>query len=567
MRPFVQNLFLNTANYRERVQHDRALMVYAVIYGGLLAFTLFAFFSPEWYTTSPDALPRVSMIQVISYRPDVIIFLVVPYLIGLASVLINRSGRLQVSRWMATAFIYITAILPIIIIPASNFSVSIFVVNLVIFAFVTSLLNDTTGVLVGFGLAYASYITDPGEIQPAFFITFTAQMFAMMIIAYYFIRFSNTIRLQTEEIAGVERVKLAEITQTITRIGSERLSLDESLNKSIRILQVNYPQFYHVQVFGIDSTGVQARLVASTGDVGRVLLSRNHGLAVGSLSVIGQTTFKGEPIIAYANQVGTSYRPNDLLSQTKTEVAFPMRIGNQVIGALDMQSYDDLAFTTNDVATFQALADSIALVMDNVRQFDNARQRVEENQQLAEQARNALAEVQRLNKRLIGRAWSDYLRDQPESLGLTYDLESGAVSQEAEWTSTLEQAIKGTVIVQEDNIVSIPLVVRGQVIGAMEFELSEDGEMSADDIEMLKEVSERFGLAAENTRLLEQSQRSAQREALINVVSSRLQTTNNVEATLAEAARSLSELLQAERVVVRLGKPNITTAPLTSSGD
>jgi hypothetical protein len=55
---------------------------------------------------------------------------------------------------------------------------------------------------------------------------------------------------------------------------------------------------------------------------------------------------------------------------------------------------------------------------------------------------------------------------------------------------------------------------------------------------------------------VEESQRIAQRETLINEISSRLQSANNVEATLAEAARSLNETLRANKVTIRLGIPS-----------
>lgn len=565
----LMSFFLDVRAYNTRLQRDKARMVYAVLYSLIVAYTFYALFSPDWYTTEPFNYETYApLVQALAYRPDIIIFLVVPYGLTLVGVGLVRSGRLRAAQLMASFFVYITIVFPVVL-DTVSFADQIFLVNVIMFVLIAGLLNGERAVFVSAGIALVSYVAYPGSAaQVGSFLTFLIQLASAMMVSYFHLRLMVAAKADTEESAGTERVKLAEITQTVTRIGSERVSLEDALNRSIRILQENYPQFYHVQVFAIDDNGVQARLVASTGDVGRVLLGRNHSLAVGSLSVIGQTTLKGEPVIAYAEQTGTSYKPNDLLSQTKTEVAFPMRIGNQVVGALDMQSYDELTFTTNDVTAFQALADSIALVMDNVRQFENARARVEENQLLAEQARNALAEVQRLNKRLIGRAWSDYLRDQREAMSLQVDLESGSVTQEAGWTRTLQQAIQQNSIIKEGNVVSVPLMVRGQVIGAMEFELDESGELAADDLEMLLEVSERFGLAAENTRLVEQSQRTAQREALINVISGRLQTTNNVESTLAEVARSLSEVLNAERVVVRLGKPSVVTTPLNlASGD
>jgi GAF domain-containing protein len=273
------------------------------------------------------------------------------------------------------------------------------------------------------------------------------------------------------------------------------------------------------------------------------------------LSVIGQTTFKGEPVIARAGDRESIHRQNELLAQTLVEAAFPMRIGENIIGALDLQSRQDLQLGEFDMLTFQSLANSLSLAIDSIRQFEAAKARVEENQRLAEQTRTALREVERLNQRLIGRAWSEYLSGKGDLLGLDIELEDNTVSSETTWTDTLANAAHTGGIVQDQNVIAVPLRVRGVVVGAMEFELDEEGGFTPADFELVQEVSDRFGLAAENTRLVEESQRVAQRETLINEISSRLQSAINVEATLAEAARSLSDTLQANRIAIRLGIP------------
>ena len=49
----------------------------------------------------------------------------------------------------------------------------------------------------------------------------------------------------------------------------------------------------------------------------------------------------------------------------------------------------------------------------------------------------------------------------------------------------------------------------------------------------------------------------AQREALVNEISTRLQSGTSVEMTLTSAARSLKDVLKANRVAIRLGKPPV----------
>jgi GAF domain-containing protein len=234
-------------------------------------------------------------------------------------------------------------------------------------------------------------------------------------------------------------------------------------------------------------------------------------------------------------------------------------IGDKVIGALDLQSTQAGAFPDRDLPTYQTLADHIAIAIDNARLFDEAQRRLEENRYLVEQSRSALREVERMNMRLTGRAWSEFLQGQQGAVGLLLDFEQNQVLPAADWTDGLKQALDHNRAVQTwgngRQVLAVPLRVRGQPVGAMEFELDENGRISPEDMALVEEVSERFGLAVETARLYQESQRSAQREALINEISARLQASNNVESTLNEAARSLQQTLKAKRVAIRLGQP------------
>ena len=102
--------------------------------------------------------------------------------------------------------------------------------------------------------------------------------------------------------------------------------------------------------------------------------------------------------------------------------------------------------------------------------------------------------------------------------------------------------------------VSVPLRVRGLVIGAMEFELA--GEvLASEDVDMVEAVAERLGLAVESTRLFDESRRVAQRETMLNEIGSRLQRTNSIDSVLTEAARGLQNSLGAIGSRSGLGAP------------
>jgi GAF domain-containing protein len=434
---------------------------------------------------------------------------------------------------------------------------------------VTALLLRSAGVVLGFVLALLTLVvglvirqTIPVPPTPAPVTQLISGMLILLItsgVTYLFLRFSRLSRQESALDVMAERLKLADLTAQITQRISNRRNLDEVLSEAVNYIIANYPDVYHAQIFLVDDHARRARLAASTGEAGRKLLAILHSLEVGGQSVVGQVTATGKLTIARARAVGSVHRPNEYLPDTRVEAAFPLRIGDQVIGALDLQSKIDRAFEEAVQPIFQTLADHIAIAIDNARLFQDAQQQLEMNAALASQSQQALLQVEELNRRLTSRAWSEYLLGYGGRMGLDVDLVSGARHYNIRWTPTLAAAAEANAMqereVDGERVLVVPVRVRGEPVGAMEFVLDADGQLTEEDRQLALEISERFGLAAENARLYEESQRSAQREALISEVGARLQASSNMEATLNEAARSLQQALKAQRVAIRLGEP------------
>jgi GAF domain-containing protein len=545
-----QSLF-NTRAYNDSLSRERANLVYGILtLEFVLLFTSMAL--PVWFINS-DA--RQTFFQAALETPVLFMFPLGLLVLVVAGFFLTRYRAIQISAWIPIIINIATIEIARNLSPVDTLAITAMVV--------LSGLIVMSGLLQGYPGLWVSTLASLA-VMLLFNLTPNERWSVVLFIAIMtglltlYLRFAAVNRNVGVAESNIERIKFAEFISEISTRASQRMPLRDLLAFTVNLILEKYPQFYHSQVFLLDERGVQARLVASTGEAGKQLLEKNHSLNVGSVSVIGEVTGDGKPKIEVAGK--GVHRFNAILSATKLEAAFPLRIGTQVIGALDLQSRYEYPFGQHDIATFQSLADSLSLVIDNVRQYESAVERVQENQALTEQARSALREVDRLNKRLIGRAWTEFLRTQASGTGIDLDAQTQVITPREEWTDTLRQAAVQNKTVQQQNIVAVPLRLRGQVIGAMEFELDEKGEFSQEDLELIEEIGERFGLAAENTRLVEESQRVAQREALINEISSRMQASNNVEATLTEAARSLRETLQAHRVMIRLGSP-INAAP------
>lgn len=568
MQHFISQIF-NTSRYTGLIDKDRARIVYSISAIIIAVTTLFAL-----TYRLPDT--GESIWQRAASDPSYILLMLTVYILSTASILLTRSGRLNLSAaaivvmWFLT-FGLGTAALGMYSAPAG---MVVFIIVLL-----SGLLLGVRGLAVGIalavvilliGIAVRASVPRPettNNISELFSSLVILLMFAGIV--YLYLRFSRLSKEEGLSEALEQRLRLAEITTQITQRISSRSSLNDLLKNSVEQIVQSYPEIYHAQIFLNDPGEHRARLQASTGEAGQILLARQHSLGIGSQSVIGRVTALGTNVVARAGARDGVHQRNELLPETAVEAAFPLMSGTTVIGALDLQSRDPEAFQPRDLPMFQTLTDHIAVAIDNTRLFEQTQERLEENKRLVEQSRVSLLEVERLNQRLTGRAWSEYFSNARNEIGVSVDFTQNRFSPFEEWTTGLESAIEQGQIVQHDHagyrIIAVPIVVRGQVVGAMEFELNENNRPAPEDLELIQQVSERAGLAIENARLYEQSQRAAQQEALLNEIAARLQTSNNVEATLSEAARSLHRALNANKVAIRLGAAPVKNGSLESN--
>jgi signal transduction histidine kinase/CheY-like chemotaxis protein len=174
----------------------------------------------------------------------------------------------------------------------------------------------------------------------------------------------------------VKRAGQLETAADIARQSSSMLDPDALLNTAINLIRDRFG-FYHASIFLMD--GLSATIQASTGEAGKQMVASKHSLyAEEGTSIIGHVCYTGEPLIVNDTSQNPTHRPHPLLPDTRAELGIPLMIGNRVTGALDVQSTQANAFTDDDVAVLQTLADQIAVALDNARSFEVAQKAVVE---------------------------------------------------------------------------------------------------------------------------------------------------------------------------------------------
>ncbi len=129
-------------------------------------------------------------------------------------------------------------------------------------------------------------------------------------------------------------------------------------------------QFYYVSIFTREGER-QLRFQASAGPLGgRGKPRRSPALKVElGQGLIGSVAKSGEEI--FTNDVRTEprFRFLDPLPDTRSEVVLPLKIESEILGVIDIQISRQDAFHPNDLLVLRALADTIAIAINNARLY------------------------------------------------------------------------------------------------------------------------------------------------------------------------------------------------------
>ncbi len=340
-----------------------------------------------------------------------------------------------------------------------------------------------------------------------------------------------------------ERTRQIRTAAEVARDAAAVRDVDQLLDEAVRLLSDRFG-FYHAGVFLLDDKNEYAVLRASSSEGGRRMLQRGHKLAVGKLGIVGFVAESASPRIAADVGADAVHFANPDLPETRSEMALPLRVGSRVIGVLDAQSRDENAFDADDLLVMQTVADQLAIAIENAEllrlETERASQRrkiIEVSRQISEQL--GLREVLHRSTDLIRRAFG-YRR-------VTLGLQEGAeiiirASSATAPTPALRlgtrtpigQGILGRAVglkapvmipdlaadermplissgeAEPRALLAVPLMTRGQAIGAVAVEQVDPNSLGEPDAEILETLSGILAVAIENTRLFEDMEHSLQ---------------------------------------------------------
>jgi len=170
--------------------------------------------------------------------------------------------------------------------------------------------------------------------------------------------------IQTRNAELAERTRELEAGQRVTLAASEHVSPDELLDLVVNLIRDQF-NLYHAQVYIVDREQGAAVLRQSTGYAGRQLLQRKHKIPLDATALVTKAIRTGEPVLVADVTRDPDFMSNPLLPETKSELVVPLKLGDEIIGALDAQDRIPGRFGPSTVALFQSMADQIAILFEN----------------------------------------------------------------------------------------------------------------------------------------------------------------------------------------------------------
>lgn len=344
-------------------------------------------------------------------------------------------------------------------------------------------------------------------------------------------------------------------TTTITQALAGTTAVNDLLLQGVELIRDQFG-YYHVQVFILEESTQLLLLRAATGISYTAEDSGRRRITPDDPSVLNEAMRSGQAVLIFANE--PEARRSEFLSATQAEILLPLARSGKVLGVLDVQSIN-AHLEDSEVEILQAIASQMAVAIHSAQLFEAAEAAKRESDQTAQRLREMTREFEQLSREASGYGWARYLRNRSEG-ALGFDWQHGTARPNSALTPTLEQALSSPMPelkTQADGkqVLSVPIVLRGQILGAMEFQAPPNKTWGNRSLELARVIAQRLALALDNIRLYEQAQSIADRERIANQVAARLQAKTDIDALVDAAAESFQQALGATRTTIRLNLP------------
>jgi nitrate/nitrite-specific signal transduction histidine kinase len=134
--------------------------------------------------------------------------------------------------------------------------------------------------------------------------------------------------------------------------------------------------YYHATIYFYDEAKENLVMAGGTGESAQKYLSEGNKIPKGK-GPVGRAAETNTPVLVGDISREPGWHPNPMFPKTKSELAVPIAVGDQVLGVLDVQQNILNGMTQVDASLLQSIAHQLALAVRNARAYTPSRQQAE----------------------------------------------------------------------------------------------------------------------------------------------------------------------------------------------
>jgi GAF domain-containing protein len=332
-------------------------------------------------------------------------------------------------------------------------------------------------------------------------------------------------------------------------------------------------------------------MVGGTGDAGAAMLANRHKVPKGR-GLVGRAAETNGSVLVPDTTEDPGWLPNPLLPDTKSEVAVPISVGDEVLGVLDVQQNIKNGLDREDLDALQAIANQVAVALQNVESAETVAKRALELETVAAISTTtaAIQNVDEMLATVVHLAQSQFelyhahvfmldesgkalqvvacgWKEGDEKEGINESI-SIPVGQEQSLVARAARSKQAVIVNDVQNEpgwlpnphlpdtraeMAVPLVVGDQVLGVLDVQADRLNAFTEEDANIQMTLASQVATALQNARSYTAAQKQAERQTKLNLIAQKIQSAATVEEAMQVAARELGHAMGQRQTLVALG--------------